>query len=376
MREEVSFVPANFPAAVVDHYGATPVIEKVSFDGIRPDEVIVKVVSSGICHTDEVARAGDYPVPTPIVLGHEGAGIVVATGEEVTDVSLGDHVVMSFVSCGVCSTCLAGRIALCQRAFELNFLSTRPDGSSTLRRADGRTLHGRFFGQSSHAAYALCPQSSLVPIRKDFDLNLAGPLGCGIQTGAGAVLNSLQPTSGSSIAVFGVGAVGLSAVMAAKIAGCSVIIAVDRYRPRLDLAVELGATHTLLAGGDDDVATLREFSGGGLEYAIDTTGNPGVVRTAVDALRVAGVFGLIGAAKFGTEVSLDLTHMLFGRVFRGIIEGDSVPREFIPMLIEHQLAGRFPVERLYEYFALDQLSDAVHASETGQVAKPVILFPR
>mgnify|MGYP001353593550 CR=1 FL=1 len=372
----MSVQPRSFPAAVVTEHGATPVIENVSYDVLRSDEVLVRVVSSGICHTDEVARAGDYPVPTPIVLGHEGAGVVVEVGDDVTDVEVGDHVVMSFVFCGECSTCRAGRIALCQRAFEVNFLGVRPDGSTTLRREDGAALHGSFFGQSSHAAYALCPQSSLVPIPKEFDLALAGPLGCGIQTGAGAVLNSLQPPAGSSIAVFGVGAVGLSAVMAAKIAECSVIVAVDRHQPRLDLARELGATHTLLAGSDDEVASLQEFSDGGLEYAIDTTGHPSVVRTAIDALRVAGVFGLIGAAKFGTEVSLDLTHMLFGRVFRGIIEGDSVPRQFIPSLIEHHLAGRFPVDRLYQYFTLDQLTEAVHASETGQAVKPVILFPQ
>jgi aryl-alcohol dehydrogenase len=371
----MSVLPPTFPAAVVASYGAAPVVENVTFDELRPDEVLVKVVSSGICHTDEVARAGDYPVPTPIVLGHEGAGVVVAVGDDVTYVATGDHVVMSFVWCGECSTCRAGRIALCQRAFEVNFLAVRPDGSCTLRREDGTALHGRFFGQSSHAAYAVCPESCLVKIPRGFDLTLAGPLGCGVQTGAGAVLNSLQPARGSSIAVFGVGAVGLSAIMAAKLSGCAVIVAVDRHPSRLELARELGATHVLLAAGDDDVVKLRDISDGGLEYAIDTTGNPVVVRTAVDALRVAGVFGLIGAAKFGTEVSLDLTHMLFGRIFRGIIEGDSVPREFIPTLIEHYLAGRFPVDRLYEYFTLDQLSEAVQASETGQCVKPVILFP-
>lgn len=371
----MSAQPRSFPAAVVAAHGASPVIEDVTFDELRPEEVLVRVVSSGICHTDEVARAGDYPVPTPIVLGHEGAGVVVAIGDAVSDVVVGDHVVMSFVFCGECSTCRAGRVALCQQAFEVNFLAVRSDGSTTLRRQNGDALHGSFFGQSSHAAFALCHESSLVPIRKDFDLTLAGPLGCGIQTGAGAVLNSLQPAPGSSLAVFGVGAVGLSAVMAAGLAGCSVIVAVDRHPARLALALELGATHTLLAGGDD-VTALKQISEGGLEYALDTTGNPAVVRTAIDALRVAGVFGLIGAAKFGTEVSIDLTHMLFGRVFRGIIEGDSVPREFIPLLIEHFLAGRFPIDRLYEYFTLGQIEQAVRASEDGRVVKPVIVFPQ
>lgn len=162
--------------------------------------------------------------------------------------------------------------------------------------------------------------------------------------------------------------------MAAKIAGCSTIIAVDRHESRLALARELGATETLLARGAEDVEELKRLSDGGLEFAIDTTGNPSVVRIAIDSLRVAGVFGLIGAAKFGTEVSLDLTHMLFGRVFRGIIEGDSIPREFIPQLIEYHRAGQFPLERLYEYFTLDQVEQAIEASESGRVIKPVVLF--
>lgn len=364
----------SYQAAVVEEHGAEFSIETVRGGPLAPDEVLVRVVSVGVCHTDVVARNGDYPVPVPIVLGHEGAGIVVAVGDAVHDTAVGDHVIASFVACDECSTCKAGRPALCQFAFEENFLARRPDGTSPLSGADGSALHGRFFGQSSFGEYAICPEKSLVVIPNDFDLKLAGPLGCGVQTGAGAVLNSLRPAAGSSIAVFGVGAVGLAAVMAAKIAGCSPIIAVDRHESRLALARELGATETLLATGAEDVEELKRLSDGGLEFAIDTTGNPGVVRTAIDSLRVAGVFGLIGAAKFGTEVSLDLTHMLFGRVFRGIIEGDSIPREFIPQLIEYHRAGQFPLERLYEYFTLDQVEQAIEASESGRVIKPVVLF--
>jgi aryl-alcohol dehydrogenase len=361
----------SITAAVVESHGAPSRLETLSLESPRPDEILVRIVSAGVCHTDAVARAGDYPVPTPVVLGHEGAGVVEAVGAGVSDIRVGDHVVLSFVACGTCSTCVAGRPALCQSAFERNFLAQREDGSSTLTRGDGSRVNGLFFGQSSFSTHVIAPASAAVVIDPDFDLALAGPLGCGFQTGAGAVLNSLKPAPGSSLAIFGVGAVGLAAVMAAVIAGCEPIIVVDRYPARLALAQELGAHVTILAG-DAVVERIREASGGGVEFAIDTTGNPAVVRGAVDALRVAGQFGLIGASKFGTEVSLDLTHMLFGRVFRGIIEGDSVPREFIPELVRYQQEGRFPIERLVEYFPIDQLDEAMEASESGNVVKPVI----
>lgn len=361
-------------AAVLDQYGDRFIFEDLELGPFRDDEVRVALVGTGVCHTDAVARAGDYPVPTPIVLGHEGAGVVEAVGADVTEVRVGDHVVLSFVACGACSTCRAGRPALCQFAFERNFLAARADGTSTLHRMDGTAVHGLFFGQSSFSTRVIAPASSVVVIDHEFDLRLAGPLGCGFQTGAGAVLNSLEPESGSSIAIFGTGAVGLCAVMAAKIAGCTTIIAVDRHAARLDLAREVGATATVRAGETDPVEAIRSITGGGTEYALDTTGNPMVVRQAVDALRVAGVCGLIGAARLGTEVSLDLTHMLFGRVFRGIIEGDSIPRKFIPELINYHQAGKFPIERLVQFFDFENLEEAMAASERGEAVKPVLLF--
>lgn len=359
-------------AAVVPSYGAKLSIETLSLEDPRPDEILVRVVSAGVCHTDAMSRDGGYPVPTPIVLGHEGGGVVERIGSDVTDVAVGDHVILSFVACGRCSTCLSGRPALCQRAFEENFLGqARADGSSPLRSTDGNEVRGLFFGQSSFSTHVIAPAKSAVVIDPEFDLTLAGPLGCGFQTGAGAVLNSLRPGKGSSIVVFGVGAVGLAAIMAASIAECAEVIAVDRHEQRLELARELGATATFLAGLNTPQSII-DITDGGVEFAIDTTGNPIVIRQALDSLRVAGTFGLIGASKFGTEVSVDLTHMLFGRTFRGIIEGDSVPREFIPQLIRLQREGKFPIEKLISFYDLSDIEKAIADSESGRIVKPVI----
>ncbi len=361
-------------AAVVREPRGPFVTETLRLRAPEADEVVVRLVASGVCHTDAIVRNGDYPVPFPVVLGHEGAGIVEAVGPDVHCLAPGDHVILSFVSCGVCSTCAAGRPALCQSAFELNFLGSWQQGAPAAHDVNGDEVGAGFFGQSSFADHLLAPASCVVKVDDDLDLTLAAPLGCGIQTGAGAVLNSLRPPAGSTIAVFGAGAVGLSAVMAAVIAGCSTIVAVDLQESRLQLALELGATHVVDPTSAPVVDTVRALTGGGVEFALDTTGNPAVVRQAIESLRIAGTFGLIGASKTGTEVSLDLTHMLFGRTFRGIIEGDSVPREFIPELIRHHRSGRFPFDRLVQHFALDELEEAVSASERGTVVKPVIRF--
>jgi aryl-alcohol dehydrogenase len=361
-------------AAVVERPGAPFELQELELAGPRPDELLVEVAAVGLCHTDLVARDGDYPVPTPAVFGHEGAGIVREVGAAVADFAPGDKVLMSFAACHRCAHCRGGRPSYCKSAFEYNFGCARADGSSALSRA-GERVHGHFFGQSSFATAALVAAADAVPVAPDADLTLLAPLGCGIQTGAGAVLRSLRPSVGSSIAIFGTGAVGLSAVMAARVAGCSPIVAVDLHADRLRLAAELGADATIVSGeAATTVATIQEATGGeGVDHALDTTGNPTVVRTAVDSLALAGTFGLIGASKEGTEVSLDMTHMLFGRTFRGIIEGDSVPQDFIPELIALQAAGRFPFERLIEHFPLDEINRAAELSLRGDLIKPVLV---
>ena len=359
-------------AAVVREKGCPFIIETLELETPRANEVLVRIVGVGVCHTDLKVRDGIRPAPLPIVLGHEGSGVVEQVGSDVTKVQPGDHVVLSYNSCGLCANCQSGHAAYCQHLIPCNFGGTRPDGSTPLQR-DGEIVHGVFFGQSSFATYALASERNVVKVRRDAPLEMLGPLGCGIQTGAGAVLNSLQARAGTSIAIFGVGSVGLSAVMAAVVAGCTTIIAVDIKSNRLDVARKLGATHTINSTEiDNPVSAIREISNGGVDYSLDTSAQPAVFRQAVDSLKILGTCGLIGGASAGVEVNLEINHLLLGRTVRGIIQGDSIPDIFIPRLIDLYLQGRFPFDRLIQFYALEEINQAVEDSEMGKVLKPVL----
>ncbi len=359
-------------AAVVKQPFGEFLIEELELETPREDEVLVRVVGVGVCHTDLSCRDQMYPVPLPAVLGHEGAGIVEAVGGTVTKVQPGDHVVLSYRACGECRNCQHDDPSHCLKIFECNFSGAREDGSSALSK-DGDPVHGNFFGQSSFATYALANQANTVKVNADAPLEMLGPLGCGIQTGAGAVMNSLAPDMGSSIVVFGCGSVGLSAVMAARVVGCETIIAVDLNEDRLELATSLGATHTLVPGEGDVVEKVHEMTGGGADYSLECTALPAVFRQAVDCLSVTGVCGLVGAAPMGTEVSLDMNSIMFGRTVKGIIEGDSIPDQFIPRLVDLFTAGEFPVDQLISFYPLEKIEQAVQDSEQGKVVKAVLV---
>lgn len=360
-------------AAVVREHGGQFLVEDITLDDPRDNEVLVRIKGVGMCHTDLVVRDQYFPTPLPAVLGHEGAGIVEKVGKTVSKVQVGDHVVLSYASCGVCANCQKGLYGYCPDLYGRNFSGGRPDGSSPCCDAHGERVSAYFFAQSSFGEYALATERNVVKIDKDVPIEIMGPLGCGIQTGAGAVMNALRPGAGTSIAIFGAGSVGLAAIMAAKVVGCTTIIAVDLNQERLELARELGATHVINGGQEDVLAVIQGATGEGVQYTLECTGLPKVLRQAVDCLRLTGVCGIIGVAPLGTEVSLDINTLLFGRTVRGIIEGDSVPDIFIPQLVDLWKQGRFPFDRLIRKYPLSQIQEAAHASESGEVLKAVLV---
>jgi aryl-alcohol dehydrogenase len=361
-------------AALVRSLGGPFQIETLLLEEPRTDEVLVKIAGVGVCHTDLVCRDQYFPVPLPCVFGHEGSGIVEKVGAAVTKVVPGDHVVLSFSSCRQCANCIAGKPAYCLELYQNNFLGTRADGSSAWS-GDGGAIYGHFFSQSSFGTYALARERNTVKVAPEAPLWLLNPLGCGVQTGAGAIMNSLQPRAGTSVAIFGAGTVGLSAVMGARLCGSAKIIAVDPVAARRDLALELGATDVIDPKAENPVEGIQALAAGGCHYSLECTGLPEVVRQAVDCLRLTGVCGVIGVSRLGTEITLDMNSILFGRGVRGIIEGDSVPDEFIPRLVELFRQGRFPFDKLVTPFAFDRIQEAVDASERGQVVKAILRIP-
>ena len=356
-------------AAVVREPGHDFVLEDLELQPPQPGEVLVAIHSTGICHTDLTARDGDLGFPFPAVLGHEGSGVVVGVGDEVTKVAPGDSVVLTFGYCRKCPMCTSGHPAHCVELFPQNFSGVRTDGSPTLSGG----VHGAFFSQSSFATHALATEANVVKVPAELDLNVAAPLGCGVQTGAGTVLNRLRPPAGSSIAVYGTGAVGLAAIMAARVAGCSEIVALDVNPRRLRLAAELGATSTVNPQEEDPVAAVQSFTGMGADFSIDTTAVPAVMEWAVNCLAPQGICALVGFGPPGTAVSLDLQTMLItGRSVVGISEGDSDPDNFIPQLIELFQRGEFSVDKLVRVYPLSDINEACRDALAGEVIKPVL----
>ncbi|CAM5208733.1 S-(hydroxymethyl)glutathione dehydrogenase/class III alcohol dehydrogenase [Oligella ureolytica] len=358
----------NIQAAVTHGQGEPFKLESVQLADPKFDEIRVRIVATGVCHTDVVAR--DLGIaPYPIVLGHEGSGVVDAVGAGVSNLQIGDHVVLSFAHCGRCGHCLTGHPTVCDTFNDLNFGGNMDDGSQRL--AQGEQSLATFFGQSSFATYAIVRSSNAVKVDSDVDLTLLGPLGCGIQTGAGTILNRLRPEFGSSVVVYGAGAVGLSAVMAAKIVGCQHIIAVDVHADRLALAKELGATHTFNGKEMDVVEQVKKLTGGGSHYAVETTGAPQVVKQSLNALRPLGICAIVGITP---EVNLDIHNDLMaeGKSMIGVIEGDSIPRVFIPQLVAYYKAGQFPFDRLIKFYEFEQINQAFEDSASGMTIKPVL----
>jgi aryl-alcohol dehydrogenase len=358
-------------AAVCTRSGDEIAIVDLEIADPRADEILVRVVAAGVCHTDLTSRAFWPDALMPMVFGHEGAGVVEAVGGDVTDVAVGAHVVMSFRSCGDCAACVSGHPGYCDQFVLMNASGGRPDGTTALS-INGSPVHGSFFGQSCFATHAMAHRDNVVVIDDSIDLVTAAPFGCSVQTGAGTVLNVLRPASGSTLAVFGAGSVGLAAVMAA-VALDVTVIAVDPIAERRNLSRELGAEAAFDPSQCDVVEQIHTVAPAGVDVAIDTTAVGTVIDQAVASLGVGGRLALVGVGAPELSVSMPAL-MSKGRSVVGVIEGDSVPSQFLPELLAMHRDGRLPVERLITTYSFDDIEDALAQSADGTVVKAVIDF--
>ncbi|WLS43533.1 NAD(P)-dependent alcohol dehydrogenase [Micromonospora profundi] len=358
-------------AAVTDTPGGPFVVQAVDLEAPRPYEVLVRMAAAGLCHTDLSMQASWPRRLTPMVFGHEGAGVVEEVGAAVTTLAPGDRVCLTFNSCGACEQCVAGHPAYCRRQGALNTSGGRGDGTTPLSR-DGAPVHAGFFGQSSFATFALAHERNAIRVPDDLPAVVAAPLGCGAQTGAGTVLNRLRPEPGSSLVVIGAGGVGLTALMAALVRGCAPVIVIEPVASRRALAVELGATAGLDPGAADLVTNVRDLTGGGAHHIVDTTSRPEMLQQAVAFLRPRGDLALVGV---GATVAFDVMSLLTkGIRVHGVIEGDADPTRFIPVLADLHQRGLFPLDRLIAAFAFDNIGDAVAGMRDGSAIKPVLTF--
>lgn len=358
-------------AALIENKGEQFHIESLELGAPKQNEVLVKVAACGVCHTDDVARQQIIPVPLPAVFGHEGCGTILEVGPGVTEFKPGDRVGFSYGSCGTCEACKTGKPYGCKENRRLNFAGVQFD--NTKRLIKDETFVSSFFGQGAFATHAVVHVNNLVPVADDIELKLVAPMGCGIQTGAGAVLNYLKPDPDSSIIITGCGPVGLSAVMAAKIAGCTKIIACDVVPSRLELAKELGATDTINSREVESVIeTVKALTDGmGTHYAIDCTGIGACVRQSLNCTRSLGKCVVLGATQ---ELTIHVEEELMGtgKTLVGLVEGCSIPQIFIPQLLDYYRKGMFPFDRLIQFYDFEDINQAFEDTKNGKVIKAVL----
>ncbi|NWK95979.1 NAD(P)-dependent alcohol dehydrogenase [Sphingobium lactosutens] len=358
-------------AAVAVEKGAPLVFREFEIAEPEGNEILVKTIASGVCHTDLLLRDEMFGPALPAVPGHEGAGIVIAIGPTVQHIKVGDHVLSTQGFCGGCNSCRGAHPMNCEHYVQYNITGKRPNGKASFV---GSEVSANYVGQSSFATHMLVTENNAVKLPNDLDLVLAAPLGCGLVTGSSTVFNVLKPRPGSSIIVFGAGAVGLAAVMAAKAAGCAGIVIVDLHKPRLEIAKEVGATHAFVANEVDIIKKCRELFAGGTDFGVDAVGLPTTAKSMLECLRPGGHAVLVGANGFGNTTDLELGTLIFNRTIQGAILGDQVPQITIPELVELSRQGRFPYEKLIRTYAFDDINQAIEDSETGKVIKPVITF--
>lgn len=361
-------------AAILEAKDAPFLLRQVVLEEPRPDEVLVRMVATGICATDAHVRHQSMPAPLPAILGHEGAGIVERAGSAVAHLKPGDHVVMSYHSCGHCKPCLSSHAAYCDHVWEANFAGARLDGTVGVRAEGIPDLRAHFFGQSSFATRAIVHARNTVKVPDDVPLEILGPLGCGFQTGASAILKAMKVPVGATLVVFGVGAVGLAAIMAARVADAASIVAVDVNAERLDLARELGATHVVDARGTSDVtAAIRAILPRGAEFVLDTSGRKENLDAGLGTLAPLGHFGFV-AFNEGSGAVMDASRLTVGQTLQGIIQGDAVSALMIPELIGLYRNGRFPFDRLLTFYDFADINRAFDDVGAGRVIKAVLRF--
>lgn len=363
-------------AAVVETQGAPFTLQHLQLGPPRADEVVVELEACGMCHADLAAQAGGLPFPFPGVLGHEGVGRVVDAGSDVSDLAPGQRVVLSFASCGRCPACLEGAPVYCRAWPALNlFGGGRDDGTTSLSCRE-HSVHSHFFGQSSFSRFVATAARGAVPVPDDIPATVLAPLGCGVQTGVCAATDVLRPANGDSVAVFGAGAVGLSAVMGLGLTGAARIIAVDLHPGRLAIARNLGATDTIDARTQDVGSALADLTDGqGLHGAIETSGNAKSLQTAIKALAARGTCVVLGVPAQGEVGSFDVVDLVArGLRIIGTNQGGANPRITIPRLIDLYRRGRLPVEQLVTTFRFDEIEQAAAASLGGDVVKPVLVM--
>lgn len=357
-------------AAVVREPGGQFALESVELDDLKAGEVLVKIEAAGVCHTDMNMQ---HVVPMPAIFGHEGAGVVEETGPGVAYVKPGDRVIISWPACGECPSCISGRRDLCDLQFPLLFSGRRLDGSQTAK-LGGEWISGAFFQQSSFATHAIAPANSLVRVEDDLPPELLAALPCGVMTGAGSILNAMDVGVQDDLVVFGVGGVGLSAVMAGHLVGADPIVAVDVNADRLALALDLGATHTVNAAEGDVVPRIKELIPRGARFAYDTSGVESAWKAAAQCLGMGGTFSTV-AVPVAERPDFEPMEMLSkGARFQFILAGSSTPRIILPQLIHWYKQGRFPFDRLVKRFDFADINAAFAEAAAGRAIKPVLLM--
>ncbi|MDR3260377.1 MAG: NAD(P)-dependent alcohol dehydrogenase [Tannerella sp.] len=359
--------------AAVTHTPGQLSIEEVELAPPKASEVLVRNIACGICHTDDAGIQQFIPVALPAIFGHEGVGVVEEAGTEVNSLRKGDRVILTFPSCGTCAYCEKGHPYACDHLNTLFFKGTYKDG--TKRFSQNGVEISSFFGQGSFATHVVVDARNAVKVDVDSDNELAQlcSLGCGIQTGAGAVLNRIKPERGSALAVFGCGGVGMGAIMAAKIAGCSVIIGVDMVPSRLQKAFEVGATHVINGNEQDAVAAIKKLTGGGANSSVECSGAPALSLQALACLRREGIAVLVSVTG-EEEVSIPLEPYLMNPsvTLAGLTEGGSNPQTFIPELVRYFKEGRLPVDKLIRFYDFKDIGQAFRDSHSGAIIKPVL----